>query len=47
MELINIEFTYAKSLELYPTGLHCMDDVWDSEQRNLLTWDRAKDKYPR
>lgn len=45
VELIGNGFTYSKSLELYRKGIHCVDDVWDSEQQNFLTWDRAKEEF--
>lgn len=32
-------------MELYRKGIQCVDDVWDSEQRNFLNWDRVKQKF--
>ena len=45
VELINNGFEYARGLELYRKGIKCIDDTWDSEQRNFITWEEAKDKF--
>ena len=45
IELINNGVEYAKGLELYRKGIRCVDDMWDSEQRNFITWDVAKNKF--
>lgn len=37
IKLINNGFTYAKGLDFYCKGVKCVDDVWDSEQRNFHT----------
>lgn len=45
VELIGNGFTYSKGLELYCKGIHCVNDVWDSEQQIFLTWDRTKEEF--
>ena len=45
VELINNGFEYARGLELYRKGIKCVDDTWDSEQRNFITWEEAKNKF--
>ena len=41
LDLINQGFTYSKGLTLYCKGIQCVDDVWDSENRDFLMWDKA------
>lgn len=38
VELLNKGFTNAKGLNLYQNGVQCIDDIWDGEQQNFLTW---------
>ena len=45
VELIKNGFPYTRGLELYRKGIQCVDDVWDSEQRNFLSWERAKEEF--
>ena len=45
IELINNGIEYAKGLELYRKGIRCVDDMWDSEQRDFITWEVAKNKF--
>ena len=45
MELINKGFTYEKGRTLYSKGIQCVDDIQDNEQRDFLTWDRAREKF--
>ena len=44
LDLINHGFTYAKGLNLYCKGIQCVDDVWDSETRDFLTWGTVQEK---
>ena len=45
VQLINNGFTYARGLELFRKGIQCVDDAWDSEQGDFLTWDSAQRKF--
>lgn len=41
LDLINQGFTSCKGLNLYRKGIQFVDDVWDSETRDFLTWGAA------
>ena len=45
VDLINKGFPYAKGLHFYRQGIHCVDDVWDSNSHEFITWERAKEKF--
>lgn len=45
MELIDKGFNYEKGHTLYCKGIQCMDDIWDSEHRDFLTWDIAQEEF--
>jgi hypothetical protein len=45
LDLIKLGFTYSKGLIMYRKGIQCVDDVWDSERRDYLTWDKVQEKF--
>lgn len=45
MELLNEGFTYSKGLKLYHKGIQRVDDIWDSEKQDFMTWDRVQEKF--
>lgn len=45
MHLINKGFNYEKCCTLYCKGNKCIDDIWDSELRDFLTWNKAREKF--
>ena len=40
-----IRFTYAKGLDLLYKNIQFVSDIWDSEQQNILTWNRVQKKF--
>ena len=45
MELVKKEFFYSRGLELYRKGIKRIDDVWDSNRKDFLTWEVAQHKF--
>ena len=45
VDLINKGFSYDKGLHFCRQGIHCVDDVWDSNSQDFITWERAKEKF--
>lgn len=45
VDLLNKGFTDSKGLYLYRKGIQCVDDIWDSNSRNFITWDSAQEKF--
>jgi len=43
VEFLNKIFIYSKGLNLYRKGILCVDNIWDNEQQNVMTWDRAQE----
>lgn len=41
----NQGFSYAKGLNMYHKGIQCMDDVWDSENRDFLTRNKVQETF--
>lgn len=45
VEILNKGFAYNKGIYLYRKGIRCADDIWDSNQQNFHTWERAQEKF--
>ena len=45
MELLKHNFTYAKGLHLYRKGIQCVNDIWDNNSQDFITWERARKKF--
>ena len=39
VELLKEDFSYSQGLELYRKGIRRIDDVWDSNHKDFLTWE--------
>lgn len=44
VDLLNKGIKHSKGLHLYRKGIRCVDDIWDSNQQEFLTWERAQEK---
>ena len=45
VDLLNKRIDYTKGLHLYRKGIRCVDDIWDSNQQEFLSWERAQGKF--
>ena len=45
MELLKEGFSYSRGLELYRKGIRRIDDVWNSNRKDFLTWEVAQHKF--
>ena len=45
VELLKDVFSYSRGLELYRKGIRRIDNVWDSNCKDFLTWEVAQHKF--
>ena len=45
MEFLNKGFDYHKGLNFHHKGIRCVDDIWDNNQQNFHTWERAQKDF--
>ena len=45
MELLKKGFSYSRGLELYRKGIRRIDDMWDRNHKDFLTWEDVQHKF--
>ena len=45
VELLNQGFTHQRGIYFYQKGIRSVDDMWDSNSQDFLTWEGAQDKF--